>query len=111
MVRLVYKVALIDLLLLVALYFVFGDLAWRAYYAGTAHAGLVRGYGSAFSYSLLTRTFTMTGGAIPLVSPPTLDWVQVLVYLLVVLNGWFAYSTMISGRLRKIEAPQNASAP
>lgn len=90
MVRLAYKVALADLVLLAALYFVLQDLAWRAYYAGTPHAA-VPGYVPSDTYSIFTRFFTMAGSGVSLTSPPTLDWVQLLVVALVALNGWFAY--------------------
>ena len=90
MVRLVFKVAAVDLVLLTLLYYVLQDLAWRAYYAGTPH---VPGspYAASFSFSILTRYFTMAGNNVSLTSPPTLDWVQLLVLVLVAVNGWFAY--------------------
>jgi len=90
MVKAIYKVAAVDLVLLTLLYYVLQDLAWRAYYAGTPH---VPGspYTPSFSYSILTRYFTMGGSSVPLTSPPTLDWVQLIVLILVAVNGWFAY--------------------
>jgi len=90
MVKTVYKVAAVDLVLLILLYYVLQDLAWRTYYAGTPH---VPGspYTPSFSYSVLIRYFTMAGSNVSLTSPPTLDWVQLLVLVLVVVNGWFVY--------------------
>ena len=98
MVKLLYKVAAVDFVLLVLLYYVLQDLAWRAYYAGTPH---VPGspYTPSFSYSILIRYFTMAGGNnLNLTSPPTLDWVQLLVLILVAVNGWFAYHAYRSHR-------------
>jgi len=90
MVKTVYKVAAVDFVLLTLLYYVLQDLAWRTYYAGTPH---VPGspYAPSFSYSILIRYFTMAGNNVSLTSPPTLDWVQLLVLVLVAVNGWFAY--------------------
>jgi hypothetical protein len=91
MVKMVYKVAAVDLVLLALLYYVLQDLAWRAYYAGTPH---VPGspFAPSFSYSILIRYFTMAGSKVSLTSPPTLDWVQLIVLVLVAVNGWFAYN-------------------
>ena len=33
----------------------------------------------------------MAGSTVSLTSPPTLDWIQLLVLVLVAVNGWFAY--------------------
>lgn len=108
MVKFVYKVALTDFVLLVALYQVFQDLAWRTYYAGTPHASAASGYTPSFSYSLFTRTFTMGGGSLTLVSPPTLDWVQLLVCLLVAVNAWLVYSMLRTRQNRQVMTPQAA---
>ena len=89
--RLVYKVALVDLVLVYALFSVLQDLDWRTYYAGTPHAAVPSGYAASFSYSVHTRFFTMSAGNVTLTSPPTLDWVQLVVIALVVVNAWFAY--------------------
>lgn len=105
MVRLAYKVAFADFFLLVALASVLQDLAWRAYYAGTPHASVPSGYSAASSYSLLTRVFTMSGGSVSLASPVTLDWVQVLVLALVLVNGWFAFRVYASRRVHPLQAP------
>jgi len=90
MIRLVYKVAMADFVLLVTFYLVLQDLAWRAYFASIPHAA-VSGYTPSFSYSLLTRFFAMAGSGVSLTSPPTLDWAQLLAIILATLNGWFAY--------------------
>lgn len=100
--KLWYKVVALDVLFLTALYFVLQDLAWRTSYAATPHdaCGGFCTYTPTFSYGFLTRFFTMTGNNTSLVSPPTLDWVQLLVVALVALNAWFAYVTLKS-RVRR----------
>jgi len=86
------KVAIVDGLCLVALALVLQDLAGRTAYAASSHYGAPPGgYVPSFSYSILMRTFTMSGGPLALVSPPTLDWVQLLALILVVANGWYFY--------------------
>ena len=109
MLRHLYKAAAADLLLLVALYYVLADLAWRTYYAGTPHAGLLQGYSPTFSYSLLTRTFTMGGRGVTLVSPPTFDWVQALVCFLIIVNAWFVYANLKSRGVGRTETRLGAA--
>jgi hypothetical protein len=96
-VKLGYKVLFVDLLALVALYFVLQDLSWRTYYAMTPHAA-VSGYTPSFSYSIFTRYFTMAGSGVSLTSPPTLDWVQILAVGLLLVNGWFLYVILTERR-------------
>ena len=86
-----YQVLVADAFLLVALFFVQSDLQGRVAYAETVH-GHTTGYVSSFSYSLFTQAFTMSGPGVSLSSPLTLDWIQVLGALLIVLNGWYLYS-------------------
>ena len=90
-------VAVADVLLVVSLVYVLGDLQWRAAYAASAH-GHTTGYVPSFSYSLFTRVFTMTGNGATLASPLTLDWVQVLGVALIALNGWAIYVAYNSRR-------------
>ena len=97
MVRLVFKVAGVDLVIVYALASVLQDLSWRVYYAGTPHAG-VPGFAASFSYSLLARFFTMARSGVSLTSPPTLDWVQILELLLILVNGWFVYVYVMEKR-------------
>ena len=79
------KVAAADAALLVALYYVLQDLAGRSAYAVSEH--LV----PTTSYLPFLRVLTIDGKNIPLKSPPTLDWVQVLVGLLAASVGVFIY--------------------
>jgi hypothetical protein len=96
MVRTAFAVIVADIFLLTGEYYVNQDLQWRAAYAASVHnaCGVLCSYTPSFSYSLLTQFFTMSGGRLTLVSPPTLDWVQALVLALVVINGWFAYHAL-----------------
>lgn len=88
MIRRAAVLAVFDLLAFVFLYFVLQDLAWRTSYAESEH--LI----SSTTYSLFIRTFSITGTTIPLVSPPALDWVQVAVASLIVVNGLFVIAML-----------------
>ena len=98
MAKLAYKVVLADIAQLIVLYYVLQDLPWRAYYAATQHANAASGYAPSSTYSIFVRHFTMSGGSFPLVSPPTLDWVQLIGVALVALNGWLVYTYLRSKR-------------
>jgi hypothetical protein len=80
-----FVLAVFDLLTLAFLYFVLQDLAWRASYVESEH--LIPGN----SYSLFIRVFSITGSTVQfqLVSPPALDWVQVIIAALVLVNGFY----------------------
>lgn len=86
------KVALFDVLVLVFAYYVVQDLNWRSSYA------VSRGYEATTSYSLLTRIFEMVGKGTVLQSPLTLDWVQVAVALLIIVNLSFAIGALRGSR-------------
>ncbi len=88
MVRTSVKVVLLDVVLLLSLYFVLQDLAWRTSYAA------YRGFSPSFSYSVLTRFLMMTDQTGTLVSPDTLDWIQVLVVVFAAVNLWFIYKSV-----------------
>ena len=103
MVKTYIKVIAADLVLLAALLWVLQDLQWRTGYAASPHAGTT-GYIPSFSYSVLTQFFNMAGNGVSLTSPPTLDWVQFLVYVLVALNAWFAYQTLRHRRAQPLGA-------
>jgi hypothetical protein len=82
------KVLLVDVVLLVFAYYVQEDLDWRSSYAA------FRGYSPTTHYSLLIRTFQMVGGGVPLQSPPTLDWIQVVILILIVVNVSYLYGVL-----------------
>ncbi len=94
--RMAIFVLFADVVLLLAEYQVIQDLNWRTWFAASPHAG-TNGYAPSFSISVLTRFFTMSGNGVSLTSPPTLDWVQALAVLLVVINAWLGY-TLIAKR-------------
>ncbi len=100
MVRNAFKVFALDIALLLGEYFVLQDLQWRAAYASSPHnaCGGVCSYTPSFSYNILTQTFSMSGGPLQLVSPVTLDWVQLLAYALIVVNVWFGYIALKARR-------------
>jgi hypothetical protein len=103
MIRHGLAVFLADIVLLFALYSVFVDLQWRTGYAASVHSACPQfcSYSPSFGYSLLTQFFTLAGNGVRLTSPPTLDWVQLVVYVLVVLNAWYAYKTLKSRGLKQ----------
>jgi hypothetical protein len=76
----VLKVALVDVVLLIFAYLVTQDLAWRNSFDD------FRGYAASTSYSFLTRRLMLSTGSTVLTSPPTLDWVQVAIAILIILN-------------------------
>lgn len=90
MVRRAAALAVFDFLALAVLYFVLQDLAWRTSYAESEH--LI----PHTAYSLFIRMFSITGNTIQtsLVSSPALDWVQVVIALLLVVNGLYVISRL-----------------
>jgi len=101
LVRNSFKVLAADVILLAAGFWVLQDLQWRTGFASSLHDACspICRYSPSFSYSFLTRFFTMTGNGVSLTSPPTLDWVQLIVCLLVIVNAWFIYDALNARRL------------
>ena len=99
-VKTVLKVILVDAVLLAGLYSVFSDLDWRTSYGSSVHdaCGGPCSYSASFSHSVLTQFFTLSGNGVTLTSPPTLDWVQLLVLALVLINAWYAYGWLTTKR-------------
>lgn len=101
MVRKAVTLAVFDLLALGILYLVLQDLAWRTSYPKSELPPL----SLSTTYSLFVRTFRITGNTIQipngLVSPPVLDWVQIVVASLIVVNGLYVLS-----RLRRFPKPR-----
>jgi hypothetical protein len=113
MVRTVFKVLVVDALLLIALFFVIQDLDWRTSYAASLHGACfpnLCGYSPSFSYNVLVQFFTMSGNGVSLTSPPTLDWVQVLAFILVAINAWFVYATLSRKRATQPGSPPGQTA-
>ena len=100
MVSRLLKVLAADVIIVFAELMVIGDLQARGAYAASPHGSANVGYSPSLSYSVLTHVFTMSGGPIPLVSPTTLDWSQVLILAFVLTNLWYVYPT-----LRRMRAP------
>lgn len=92
MVRTIVKVLVADAILLAAEYFVLQDLGWRSDYAYS------QGLSPTYSYSIFTQYFAMLGRGLALQGPPTLDWTQVLVVLLVMINAVYIYRALTGKR-------------
>ena len=103
MIRVALRTAIVDLLAAVSLYFVFQNLDERAAYAVTEHLS------AGTAYSPLIRVLTVSGRSIPLVSPATLDWVQILILIAVVANGLFVYDLYRELRKRSQRTPVSAT--
>ena len=105
MVALTPKVLGADAILLLGEFWVLQDLAWRSAYAASQHYACGANpcaYSASMSYSILIQFFTMLGNSVSLTSPPTLDWVQLLAFALVALNGWYLFTVF---RSRKTPIP------
>ena len=101
MVKTWFKVLAADVILLAAEFWVLQDLQWRTEFASSLHNACspICRYSPSFSYNVLTRFFTMTGNGVSLTSPATLDWVQLIACLLVIVNAWFIYNALDARRL------------
>jgi hypothetical protein len=84
----VAKVLGTNAVLLILLYLVEQAQAARVAYA--ANEGLAFDIGR----SVLVQTSTLWGQGGPLVSPLTLDWIQVLLFVLVLLDLYFCYGAV-----------------
>jgi len=83
------EVLIVDALLLILTYFIYTDEQWRFHCAlGQEAECLVRSSPS-YAYSLLTQFFSMRGETMLLTTPPIVDWTQVVVLVLVVVNVAF----------------------
>jgi hypothetical protein len=111
--RTTIRLLVVDAVLLVAEFYVIQDLMWRTNYAATIRDVCPQAcsYTPSFSYNVLTQYFTMSGNGVNLTSPITLDWVQVITLVLIVINGWFAYSTLKKRRSNRTMDTAAAAAP
>lgn len=100
------KVLVADVVLLVGVFYLLGDIDWRAAYASSIHAACahVCRYTPSFAYGPLTYQFTMSGNGVHLTSPPTFDWLQVFVLLLLAINIWFGYTILARRRAARADA-------
>jgi len=112
MVRTAFKVAVVDAVLLIALGFVIQDLEWRTSYAASLHGACfpnLCSYSPSFTYNVFVQFFTMAGNGATLTSPPTLDWVQVLAYILVAVNAWYLYTGLARRRAKPLSGATPAA--
>lgn len=89
------EVLIVDSVVLILTHFVHADEQWRIYCASGQEAGCLVRSDPSYFYSLLTRYFSMRNGTMLLMSPPTLDWIQVFVVVLVMVNVWFVLRTFV----------------
>jgi len=81
----ILEILVVNLVLLLALYFVMADVSSRAAYAAR------EGLSYFFTQSILVETSSLQGHATTLQSPVTLDWLQIIVALLVVIDAVYVY--------------------
>jgi len=87
--KLTIEVLVVDAVLLILTYLLYSDELWRTGCAlGNGLNCSIRSDPS-FSYSLFTRFFSMRNNTMLLTSPPTLDWIQVIAAILVLVNVWY----------------------
>ena len=101
MVRTAITVLVADLVLVAAILLVLQDVQMRIDCSLDGCTSFITRTSAGFTYSVLTKSFSFMGNGNNLTSPTTLDWVQVLVVALVVLNAWYAYGALV-GRGRRI---------
>jgi len=100
------KVLIVDVVLLVAGSLIQQDVLWRSAYASSA-----LGYSPSVSYSVLTKFFTMAGRGTSLESPATLDWVQAIAIVLLIVNFWYAYSVIKGTKIGGPGVPMGTETP
>jgi len=108
MARTAYVVLILDAVLLLATFEIIQDVQNRiqcALGSSLYGQGCMLRSSPSFSYSLLTKSFSMVVGGTRLQSPPTLDWVQLIAYILVAINVWFGYTVYAR---RKAPGPEQA---
>jgi hypothetical protein len=86
----IFFLAVFDFLVLTFLYFVLQDLAWRASYVRSEQLT------PSTAYSLFIHTFSISGSTVQfmLISPPALDWVQIVIAALIFVNGFYLLSVI-----------------
>jgi len=81
----VLEVVAVNLILLLAIYFVTADLATRSAYAAR------EGLSYFFTQSLLVETSSLQGHGATLQSPLTLAWLQLILAVLVIVDAVYVY--------------------
>jgi hypothetical protein len=112
MARTALKVLILDAVLLLAEFEIIQDMQNRIQCAlGSPLYGqlcMVRSSPS-FSHSLFSQSFSMIVGGRYLQSPPTLDWAQLVAYILVAINVWYGYTVFV--RRRELKVQQGSTQP
>jgi hypothetical protein len=106
----ILKVLAADIILLLADIEVYLDLEGRSGYAASLHLACgsrLCGYTPSFSYAPLTYFFEMVGNSRQLISPPTLDWLQLLTLAVLIVNAWYLFGYL---RSRRTGTPVSAGA-
>jgi len=101
MVRALFEVLVVDVLGLAGIFFVNQDIGMRISCTIPGCTDLTR-TSLGFSYSIFVKSFSMNVKNAywrTVVSPPTLDWIQVLGVALVAINLWYLYRAL-GGRRR-----------
>ncbi len=94
-------VVLFDVVVTVLLYYVLQDLSYRSSYAQS------EGLAYSVTYYPFIRVSHITGNVqFTLTSPPALDWVQVIIAVIVVVNGYYLASLI---RERRANAARPAA--
>jgi len=112
MVRALLEVLVVDVLGLAGIFFVNQDIGMRIDCTVPGCTNLAR-TSVGYSYSILTKTLSVTvrnASWRTVVSPPTLDWIQVLGVALVAVNLWYVYRAVTGRRQRAPPSGQAASA-
>src|SRR5271157_1470125 len=107
--RSIITVLFADLILAAAIVFVIQDVQMRTDCALDGCTPIARS-SAGFAYSVLTKTFSFVANGNTLTSPLTLDWVQVLVLALVIVNVWYGYRAL-ARRGRPVKPQQYPDAP
>ncbi len=93
--RTIIKVAIANALLLVGVYLTLVNRAWKRQCAIGNAVNCTARTSPHFTYSVFTISFSMVSpSGMTLQSPPSLDWVQVLLAVLVVIDAWYVYSEL-----------------
>ena len=109
MVRALFEVIVVDVLGLAGIFFVNQDVGMRIDCTIPGCTNIAR-TSVGFTYSIFTKALSVTVKNAywrTVVSPPTLDWIQVLGVALVAINLWYLYRAL-AGRGQR--APPSAQA-
>ena len=89
---------MVNVVLILLAYLVYQDLAARNAYAGALN------FAPSTSYSVLTHALTLSGRGTVLMSPPTLDWFQLLVLIAAATDAY-----MFWGYFKRSPVPEQRS--